>query len=95
MPRPRTSHPFDALATRFAEVIADRLAALLPRGGGAAGGARKPSRLRGRKLEMRCRFPGCKNRSKGPRFRFLCEDHLKLPKAEQNAALQKWAEKNA
>jgi len=23
---------------------------------------------------------------KGPRFRFLCEKHLKLPRAEQNAA---------
>jgi hypothetical protein len=36
---------------------------------------------------MRCRFPGCKTRSKGPRFRFLCEEHLKLPKREQNAAI--------
>jgi len=44
---------------------------------------------------MRCHYPGCKNRSKGPRFRFLCEQHLKLPKREQDAALAKWAEKNA
>jgi len=34
-------------------------------------------------------------RSKGPRFRFLCEEQLKLPKKEQDAALAKWAEKNA
>jgi len=39
-------------------------------------------------------YPGCKNRSKGPRFRFLCEEHLKLPK-KQEAALAKWAVKNA
>ncbi len=44
---------------------------------------------------MRCRYPGCKNRSKGPRFRFLCEEHLKLPKKKQDAALAKWAEKNS
>ena len=49
----------------------------------------------GRKLDMRCRFPGCKNRSKGPRFRFLCDEHLKLPKKEQADALAKWAGKNA
>jgi hypothetical protein len=54
--------------------------------GGARGGAR-------RKIDMRCRYPGCKNRSKGPRFRFLCEEHLKLPKKEQDAALAKAAEK--
>jgi hypothetical protein len=29
-----------------------------------------------RKLDMRCRYPGCKNRSKGPRNHFLCEEHL-------------------
>jgi len=43
---------------------------------------------------MSCRYPGCKNRSKGPRFRFFCEKHLKLPKKEQDAALAKWAQKN-
>jgi len=40
---------------------------------------------------MRCRNSGCKNKSKGPRFRFLCEKHLKLPRAEQNAALARLA----
>jgi len=33
--------------------------------------------------------------TKGPRFRFLCEEHLKLPKSKQKAALEKWAQKNA
>lgn len=43
---------------------------------------------------MRCRYPGCKNQSKGPRFRYFCDEHRKLPKKEQDAALAKWAKKN-
>ena len=98
MPRP-SSHPFDALAARFAQVVADRLAPLLAqaalrRGPGRPKGSGAGAKLRGRKLDMRCRYPGCKNKSKGPRFRFLCEEHLKLPKAAQKAALEKWAKKN-
>lgn len=31
---------------------------------------------RGRKLDMSCRAPKCKARSKGPRFHYLCEKHL-------------------
>jgi len=90
----RSSHPFDVLAERFARVFADRVIAALPAPGrGSRDGA--PSKLRGLKRDMRCRFPGCKNRSKGPRFRFLCEQHLKLPKKEQDAVLAKWSEKNA
>ena len=46
------------------------------------------------KRDMSCRYPGCKNRSKGPRFRYLCEEHLKLPKKKQDEALAKAAEKN-
>ena len=95
MPK-RSSHPFDVLVDRFAQLFAERISAVLasspPRGVSRNGVARK---LRGRKLDMRCHYPGCKNRSKGPRFRFLCEEHLKLPKKEQDAALAKWAEKNA
>ena len=44
---------------------------------------------------MRCRYPGCKNQSKGPRFRYFCDEHRKLPKKEQDAALAKWAWKKA
>jgi len=91
----RSSHPFDALAEHFAQIFADRISAALParsaRGGARNGAARK---LRGRKLDMHCRYPGCKNRSKGPRFRYLCEEHLKLPKKKQDEALAKWAKKN-
>jgi hypothetical protein len=78
-------------------MFADRIAASLPHGTprnsaapGRGGGGR-----RGLKRDMSCRYPGCKNRSKGPRFRFLCEEHLKLPKKRQDEVLAKWAEKNA
>jgi hypothetical protein len=43
---------------------------------------------------MRCRYPGCKNKSKGPRFRFMCEEHRKLSKKVQNEALAKTAKKS-
>ena len=95
MPR-RSSHPFDALVERFADLFAERVSAVLAIPAGrrhARNGV--ASKLRGRKLDMRCHYQGCKNRSKGPRFRFLCEEHLKLPKKEQAAALAKWAERNA
>lgn len=90
MPR-RSSHPFDALAERFAQLIADRVGPLLAPRRGPGRPSKAASKLRGMKRDMRCHYPGCKNRSKGPRFRYLCEEHLKLPKAEQEAALQKWA----
>ena len=93
MARP-SSHPFDLLAARFAQIFADRIAAALPAPG--RGGARNGlSKLRGRKRDMRCRYPGCKNQSKGPRFRFFCDEHRKLPKKEQDAAIAKWAEKKS
>jgi len=90
MPR-RSSHPFDALAERFAQIFADRISAALPRAV-RNGVVRKVGSL---KRDMSCRYPGCKNRSKGPRFRFLCEEHLKLPKKKQDTALAKWAKKRA
>jgi hypothetical protein len=86
----RSSHPFDVLVERFAQLFAERVAAALPRNGSPGGGGR-----RGLKRDMSCRYPGCKNRSKGPRFRFLCAEHLKLPKKKQDEVLAKWAEKNA
>jgi hypothetical protein len=94
MARP-SSHPFDLLAARFAQVVADRLAPLLGRAASTKSGRNgATSKLRGRKLDMRCRYPGCKNRSKGPRFRFMCEEHRKLPKKQQLEALAKTAAKN-
>jgi len=90
-----SSHPFDLLVDRFSQLFADRIAASLPRSTPREGAAPRRGAPPGIKRDMRCRYPGCKNRSKGPRFRFLCEEHLKLPKKKQDEVLSKWAEKNA
>ena len=93
MPR-RSSHPFDLLVDRFAQLFAERIVSALPatpRNGKVVWRGARP----GIKRDMHCRYPGCKNRSKGPRFRFLCEEHLKLPKKKQDEALTKWAQKTA
>jgi len=76
-------HLINAIADRFAERILSAMNVARRNG-------RSTSALRGRKLDMHCRYPGCESRSKGPRFRFLCEQHLRLPKKEQSAALEKW-----
>ena len=70
MPR---RNALDALVEEIARSVIARVNELLPKGPAGRG----PSKLRGRKLDMKCRHPGCKNRSKGPRFHFLCEEHLK------------------
>jgi hypothetical protein len=55
------------------------------------GKRRRGSALKGKKLDMRCRVAGCKNVSKGPRFGFICAEHLKkLSVRELNAAREKW-----
>ena len=86
----RLSSQLDALIERFAQMLVDRIGASIPRGTAPPRGGKG-----GRKRDMRCRYPGCKNRSKGPRFRFMCEEHRKLPKAKQLAALAKSAAKDA
>ena len=46
---------------------------------------------KGRKLNMRCRVKGCKARSKGPRFKFLCADHLAVwQKMPAGADFKSW-----
>ena len=46
------------------------------------------------KLDMRCRVDGCKNRSRGPRFGYICDTHLeKLNKRQQQAARDAFNEK--
>lgn len=79
----------DAFLDRMADEILTRITerAGFKRGGAPRG--RGPSKLRGRKLHMTCRYPGCKNRSKGPRFSFLCETHLKNKKASLAAIKSK------
>jgi len=91
----RSSHPFDVLVDHFAQLFADRIATALPRGTPRNGAAPRRGSPPGIKRDMSCRYPGCKNRSKGPRFRFLCEEHLKLPKKKQDEVLAKAAEKKA
>src|ERR1041384_2575039 len=55
------------------------------------GRRRRSSPLKGKKLDMGCRVPGCKNPSKGPRFGFMCEKHLKeLSPKQQREAREKW-----
>ncbi len=78
----------DAIAERALEKINQRIHEGM-RDGSTKGNGRHSSALRSRKLDMHCRYPGCKNRSKGPRFRYLCEEHLKLPKAKVKAAIEK------
>ena len=89
---------FDRMVDQIADLIAERALEKINervqsgmRNGMTKGNGRRLSTLKGRKLDMRCRYPGCKNRSKGPRFRFLCEEHLKLPKAKVKAAIEKAA----
>lgn len=57
--------------------------------------SRRVSPRKGKKLDMSCRVAGCKNQSKGPRFGFMCSDHMKLPKKEQQAARDAWKAKHA
>ena len=86
---------FNKVLDQIADAIAERALVkindLVHNGlhNGASTNGRRSSKLAGRKLNMACRYPGCKNRSKGPRFRFLCEEHLKLPKAKVKATIQK------
>ena len=99
MARPRKNTDiFSSLIDRLAEAVASRL------GGGRSAGTAKASskgtkRRRstaGRKLDMSCRVAGCPNKSKGPRFGFICEDHIKkLGKKDQQAARDAWKAKHS
>ena len=68
---------------QVASLFAERLTFHLNGKGGTSAkgtrGRRGPSPRKGKKLDMHCRYPGCPNRSKGPRNHFLCEQHLKNP----------------
>ena len=83
---------FDQIVNQIADLIADRAASRINQRvqSGTRDGGRSYSALKGRKLDMRCHYPGCKNRSKGPRFRFMCEEHMKLSKRAQIVALETW-----
>jgi hypothetical protein len=57
---------------------APRKAKAKPREARKAATARKPQPKPKHltSTQMRCKHPGCKQRSKGPRFSFLCVTHL-------------------
>lgn len=88
MARPPKRDLLDSFIDQLADAVAARL-------GAQRAGARSGSRPR-RRVDMSCRVVGCSNPSKGPRFRFLCEKHLKeLSRKQQDAAVQEWKAKHA
>jgi hypothetical protein len=78
--QPAIDRLVDDLSNAMMVVVSKTLQAALV---GAANGVSKPvrkaasapRRAHGRR-DMGCIAPGCKNRSKGPRFSYLCEKHL-------------------
>jgi hypothetical protein len=94
--------PRETMLDNLVEEIAAAILAKMDGGARATGtrgrgNGRRKSPMRGKHFsaaKMRCRYPGCKNRSKGPKFSWLCEDHLKLGKRAVKAAIEK-AEKRA
>lgn len=81
----RSSHAFDELVERLAVIIANRIGASLPKG--TVGSSARTSKLRGRKLDMRCRYPSCKNKSEGPHlFRRYSEPALQLSRDPKQKA---------
>ena len=47
-----------------------------------------------KKVDMACRVEDCPNRSRGPRFGYMCEEHSKLSKKAQQAARDAWNAKH-
>ncbi len=89
----------EAFLNQLVDRLADRLAAQIGAQPAkakavAAPKAARVSRRKGKKLDMSCRVAGCKNRSRGPRFGFICDEHRKkLNKAAQAAAREAWKAK--
>jgi hypothetical protein len=83
----------DQIVDRLASEIAMRVNEVAARSApaGRSAGARPR-----RKLDMRCRVAGCRNRSRGPRFGFICDEHRKtLSKKAQQEARDKWKARKA
>jgi hypothetical protein len=63
----------------IAEMVGGKLLGARGILGAAARAAHKSA-----KRDMACIYPGCQQRSKGPRFSYLCEEHFaKKPRAEE------------
>jgi hypothetical protein len=87
------NHRLSTLLDRFVDQLAGEIATRARRQLGSAGGLGKRG---GQKLDMRCRVDGCKNRSRGPRFGYICDVHqAKLSKREQQAARDAYNEKRS
>ena len=54
--------------------------------GASAGRKRRPGliRVKGKRRprDLSCIAPGCRNKSKGPRFHYLCDKHMETPKKQ-------------
>lgn len=77
--------------SQFVELLTAAVSARLGvRSGGASAKAGNGRRRGGRRgaLDMICRVPGCKNRSRGPRFGFICDDHRKKLSAKEQAEVR-------
>lgn len=48
-----------------------------------------------RNVPARCVFPGCQKSHKGPRFSFLCDEHMGISKADKAKHLAAWRAANA
>jgi hypothetical protein len=74
----------------FAEVSQAAVRAVLKHQNGQAP---QKTGLLGRKLDMRCRAARCFQKSKGPRYRFMCERHLReLTVQQQREAVRRYRE---
>lgn len=84
MPPKRPLHGIlDSFIEQFASVIAQRAQAMIakvPAAVARRGGA-------GKKRSFPCPVPGCKNPGNGPRYRWFCKTHMKLPAREQKRIL--------
>jgi hypothetical protein len=101
-----STHPFDSLLDLAANMLVERLAPIVAAGlsmpaagtrapGGLSANEKRRRAMLGRKLDMSCRIPGCKNRSGGPGQGYICKEHQKLPKKQQEAARAAWKAKRA
>lgn len=75
----------NALTRAVRSNLAEELNSYFQKGKGAAQqlvGKVKRGVRPGTKRNMDCIAPGCKNMSKGPRFRYLCEQHLNASKKD-------------
>jgi hypothetical protein len=87
----------DQIVERLATEIEMRVREVAARAAGrVSSGPKAVATRRRRKLDMRCRVAGCRNRSRGPRFGFICDEHRrKLSKKAQQQAREKWNAKQA